>query len=123
MKRDIIETYIRAYNDKDVDAMMALFVPDVRFESVSNGTGVVRAETREELRDLARQSAAMFAERRQVATRWIESGDDVAVEIDFRCRLSVDIPDAARAGEEMTLRGASFFTIRDGRIARLVDYL
>jgi ketosteroid isomerase-like protein len=123
MKRDLIERYIRAYNGKDIDAMMALFDDLVRFESVSNGTGVVRTDSREELRALALQSAGLFTERRQTATGWVENGDDVAVEIDFQCRLAEDFPDMEKAGKEMTLRGASFFTIRNGRITRLVDYM
>ena len=28
-----------------------------------------------------------------------------------------------KAGQEIRLRGASFFTIRNGRITRLVDYM
>jgi hypothetical protein len=42
-------------------------------------------------------------------------------DIDYWCRLAKDLPDGRRAGREITLRGASFFTIRGGRISRLVD--
>ena len=47
----------------------------------------------------------------------------VALEIDYWCRLAKDLPDGKKAGQEIGLRGASFFTIRNGRICRLVDYM
>jgi len=34
-----------------------------------------------------------------------------------------DLPDGKKAGQEIRLRGASFFTISNGRISRLVDYM
>jgi len=121
--KETVEKYIGFYNDKNIDAMLELFSGDVVFESVSNTTGVVRTENREQLRDLALRSVALFEERCQTASGWVASGDDVAVEIDFRCRLAGDFPDAEKAGREMKLRGASFFTIRDGLIVRLADYM
>jgi hypothetical protein len=45
------------------------------------------------------------------------------VEIDNWCKLTKDFPSGQKAGEELRLRGASFFTIRGGLIARLVDYM
>ena len=121
--REIVEKYLRCYNEKNTNAMLELFSDDVRFESVSNTGGVVRTENKQQLRELASQTVEWFEERRQTASGWVESGDDVAVEIDFRCRLAMDFPDGKKAGQEMSLRGASFFTIRDGLIRRLTDYM
>jgi ketosteroid isomerase-like protein len=68
--RELVERYLRCYNEKNVDAMVELFAEDAAFESVSNTNGGVKT-----------------------------------------------------AGQEIRLRGASFFTIRDGRISRLADYM
>jgi ketosteroid isomerase-like protein len=103
--------------------MLELFAEDAAFESVSNTTGVVRTVGKEELRQLAMMSAEWFEQRRQTATAWVIGGDHVALEIDYWCRLAKDLPDGRKAGQEVKLRGASFFTIRDGRISRLVDYM
>jgi len=121
--RGLVERYLHCYNDKDVEAMVGLFAEDPVFESVSNTTGVVRTAGKEELRQLAMMSAEWFEQRRQTATAWVIDGDHVALEIDYWCRLAKDLPDGKEAGEELRLRGASFFTIRDGRISRLVDYM
>jgi steroid delta-isomerase-like uncharacterized protein len=121
--RELIERYLRCYNDKNVEAMVELFAEDAVFESVSNTTGVIRAAGREELRQLAKMSAEWFEQRRQTATAWVIDADHVALEIDYWCRLAKDLPDGRKAGQEIRLRGASFFTIRDGCISRLVDYM
>lgn len=121
--RALIERYIRCYNDKDVEAMLELFAEDAVFESVSNTTGVVRTNGKEELRRLALMSADYFESRCQTPVTWVLDETHVALEIDYWCRLARDLPDGKKAGQEMTLRGASFFTIQDGRIVRLVDYL
>jgi ketosteroid isomerase-like protein len=121
--RELIERYLRCYNDKDVDAMVALFTEDAVFESVSNTTGVIRTTSREELHQLAATSAEWFESRRQTATGWVIDDTHAALEIDYWCRLAKNLPDGKKAGQEIKLRGASFFTLRNGRISRLVDYM
>lgn len=121
--RELIERYLDCYNEKSVDRMLDLFAEDVVFESVSNTTGVIRTTGKEELRRLARRSVEYFEQRRQAPVSWVIDDTHVAVEIDYWCRLAQDLPDGHKAGAEMRLRGASFFTIKDGRIAKLVDYV
>jgi ketosteroid isomerase-like protein len=121
--RALIEKFISLYNAKEVGAMIELFTEDAVFESVSNTDGVTRAANREELRQLAMMGAEFFEERRQTPINWVLGEDRGAVEIDYWCRLAKDLPNGARAGEEMRLRGASFFTFREERICRLVDYM
>jgi ketosteroid isomerase-like protein len=121
--RELVERYLGYYNAKDVEGMLDLFAADVVFESVSNTTGVIRTVGKEELRRLALMSVEYFEQRRQTPAAWIIDASHVAVEIDYWCRLAKDLPEGHRAGEEMKLRGASFFTIQEGRITRLVDYM
>lgn len=121
--RELVERYLTYYNDKDVDGMLELFGEDVVFESVSNTTGVIRTTGKEELRRLALTSVEYFAQRRQTPVTWVVDDPHVAVEIGYWCRLAKDLQDGHKAGAEMRLREASFFTIQDGRIAKLVDYL
>ena len=121
--RQLIERYLRCYNDKDVDAMVDLFTDDAVFESVSNTTGVIRTNGKEDLRRLAKMSVEWFEQRRQTATAWVIDEAHIALEIDYWCRLAKDLPNGKKAGQEMRLRGASFFTLCNGRICRLVDYM
>jgi steroid delta-isomerase-like uncharacterized protein len=121
--RELVERYLCCYNAKDVEAMLELFAEDATFESVSNTTGVIRTADKEELRRLALMSVEYFEQRRQTPVAWVIDEAHVAVEIDYWCRLAQDLPEGHKAGEEMRLRGASFFTIQEGRITRLVDYM
>jgi steroid delta-isomerase-like uncharacterized protein len=121
--RELVERYLAHYNEKEVEAMLALFAEDAVFESVSNTTGVIRTTGKEELRRLALGSAVYFEQRRQTPVAWVVGDTHVAIEVDYWCRLAKDLPEGHKAGEAMRLRGASFFTIQDGRISRLVDYM
>ncbi len=121
--RGLVERYLGYYNARDVEAMLTLFTEEAVFESVSSATGVMRTEGKEELRRLALMSVEYFEQRRQTPVVWVIDDSHVAVEIDYWCRLAQDLPEGHKAGAEMRLRGASFFTMQDGRIARLVDYM
>jgi len=121
--KKIVESYLSDYNRKDIDAMLEHFADDAKFESVSNSSGVIRTENKKELHELASRSVEYFSERRQSVMVWVVNDDTVAIEIDYWCKVAKDIPNGKKAGEEMALRGASFFTIKDGLIKRLVDYM
>ena len=103
--------------------MLTHFAEDVIFESVSNTNGVIRTINKDELRKLANITVDYFIERRQTVLSWVVNDEKVAIEIDYWCKVAKDLPNGKKAGEEMTLRGASFFTIKDGLINKLVDYM
>jgi ketosteroid isomerase-like protein len=109
----IVSRYLDAYHRKDVAALIACFTDDVAFEHVSNAGGTTRADGRAALAALADESARLFLERSQTVKRAVVSGDQVALEIEFRATLT--------DGRALALRGASFMRLRDGRIAELLD--
>jgi steroid delta-isomerase-like uncharacterized protein len=117
----VVRAYLEAYNDKDVDALVACLADDVVFESVSGGAVTARASGREAFADLARQSAALFSERRQAVSDCIAAGNRVAIKVDFHAVVAGDWPNGWKAGETLSLKGASFFTLADGHIAEIVD--
>ena len=118
-----IESYINDYNRKDIDAMLVNFADDVIFESVSNTSGVIKVNNKKELSELAFMSVEYFSERRQSVLSWVIDDEQIAIEINYWCKIAKDLPNGKKAGEEMTLRGASFFTFKEGLITRLVDYM
>lgn len=120
---EIVQQYIHHYNSKNVAAMLDLFTEGAIFESVSGTSGVIRTQGKAELRQLAIMTVEFFEERRQTPVSWVVDGPHVALEIEYWCRLAKDLPDGKKAGEEVQLRGASFFTIDHGRISRLADYM
>jgi ketosteroid isomerase-like protein len=121
--RRLVEDYIQHYNAKDVESMLKLFTEDTIFESVSSASGIIRTEGKDKLRQIALKTLEIFEERRQTPTTMILGDNVAAVEIEYWCRLAMDLPDGKKAGDEMHLRGASFFVLKDGLIGKLTDYM
>jgi len=123
LNKNRIENYLNDYNRKDIDAMLVHFADDVIFESVSNTSGVIKVNNKKELSELAFMSVEYFSERRQSVLSWVIDAEKIAIEINYWCKIAKNLPNGKKAGEEMTLRGASFFTFKEGLITRLVDYM
>lgn len=120
-RKSLVERYLAAYNRFDIEGMLALLTPDVRFENVAGGTVNAQADGLEAFRALAEQGKAMFSAREQRLTSFDADGDSALAGIAWRGRFAVDIPDGPAAGTEMSLQGRSEFVFRDGRIALLRD--
>lgn len=118
---EILQRYLSAYEKKDVEAMLATMTPDVVFEDLPNGHEPTSTNGKEALWTLARQSAQCFSSRRQTVTDAVVAGDRVALQVVFEAVVACDLPNGWRAGQAVRLTGASFFTLRDGLIARVVD--
>lgn len=116
-----IDVYIRAYNAFDIDGMIALLSPEIRFENYSGGELTASADGINEFRRLAETAKSMFSEREQRMTSLKFDGDEAFAEIDYRGRLAADIPGGPAPGALLELKGTTEFTFRDGRIARIVD--
>ncbi|WP_426689491.1 nuclear transport factor 2 family protein [Rhodanobacter ginsengiterrae] len=120
-KQRVIERYLDAYNCFDVDGMLALLSPAVRFENVSGGQVSAATTGIDAFRELAGKGAAMFAERRQTAIAWTFNPASVLVTIAWRGVLAVEVPDGPPAGTELKLQGESEFEFAGGLISRIVD--
>lgn len=116
----IIQSYIDAYNRKDAAALVACVDDDVVFENVSNSGQSRKIEGRAAFADLAEQAATMFTTRHQAVTNAVVDGDRVAIEVDWTGTPAVDLKHM-KAGEPIAMRGASFMTIRDSLLTRIVD--
>lgn len=118
---ELINRYLAAYNAFDVDAMLAVLSPEVRFENYSGGQLTAASSGISEFRQLAEHAEALFSEREQRITA-IESHDGALIASIAYCgRLAADIPDGRRAGTVLELRGTSEFWFDQGLIAKIVD--
>ena len=116
----IIKSYLDAYNRKDVAALVDCVADIVVFENVSNAGQSLKIEGREAFAELAGQAATMFASRNQTVRTAVVNGDDIALEVDWTGTPAVDLG-PMQAGVEIVMRGASFMTIANGKIVRIVD--
>lgn len=116
----IIQSYLDAYNRKDVEALVACVADDVIFENVSNAGQSLKIQGRAAFAELARQAATMFSSRHQSIRNAVIDGDHVALEVDWAGTPAIDLG-SMKAGEQFVMRGASFMTIEAGMLARIVD--
>lgn len=121
-KENLIQRYVRAYNDFDIDGMLATMHPECTFQNVSGGEVNAAASGTAQLRALAERSKELFSSRFQKITAFHHDDDAVNVDVDYEGVLRVDIPGGPRAGESLRLAGKSVFRFRDGLIHALTDY-
>jgi ketosteroid isomerase-like protein len=62
----------------------------------------------------------MFTTRHQPIANAVVDGDRVATEVDWTGTAAVDLG-LMKAGEPIAMRGASFMTITEGLLTRIVD--
>lgn len=116
-----IAAYLDAYNARDVEAMLACLAPDVRFRNLTDGAVTAEADGLAAFAELARAGAAAFSSRRQSVTNAITVAETTLAEIAYEAVVAQDLPNGWRAGETITLTGASLFRLADGLIAEIVD--
>ena len=117
----LIERYVAAYNEFDVDGMLETLAPDVRFENWSGGQLTASSDGRDAFRVLAEQAKTVFAEREQRDTAPAPPGYPLVGAIAWRGLLPVAVPGGPPAGTRLALRGESEFVVRDGQLALVVD--
>ena len=101
---------------------MACVTEDVIFENISNSGQNMRLDGRDAMGEVARLSINAFSYRRQKIISFIDGGDKASAEVQFEGKAAVDLPNGTKAGEMLTLVGASFFEIRSGLLCRIADY-
>jgi SnoaL-like domain len=120
-KREIIERYIEAYNTFDIDLMLSLLHPEVRFKNLSNGEINAQTVGKSEFESLARQSATLFKTRTQTVKSFEITGDKVTIEINFYAVLAKALSNDIKAGDKLALQGTSEFIFKDGLIWSIID--
>ncbi len=120
--RSLVERYIDAYNRKGVAAMLALVHPQVNFQNIAGGEVNANTHGIAELEALARQSQALFSERRQTLQTFALQGPVAMVTVAFHAVVAADLPALGlKQGDVMDLAGRSEFEFRDGLISKITD--
>jgi len=120
-KQELIGHYIKAYNTFDIDSMLALLHPDIRFTNLSNGKITAQTAGKSEFESLARLSATLYRTRAQTIKSLKITGDKVIAEIHFNAVLAKALSNDVKAGDKLILQGRSEFIFKDGLIWSIVD--
>ncbi|WP_022851713.1 nuclear transport factor 2 family protein [Limisalsivibrio acetivorans] len=120
--RRIIENYIDAYNNFDIDGMLADMDTEVDFKNYANDRVNMQVKGIDELREAAEMAAELFSTRSQTIKSFSFEPDKAEIEIDYYGVLAVDVPNGPKAGTEMHMEGRSIFRFQDGFIVSLEDF-
>lgn len=117
----IIDQYIKAYNEFDIDGMLKNVHPDVEFKNIAGGEINVHIQGLDNLKKQAKDSTKLLKKREMHITEQKINGDSVENKIDFKAVLNVDIPDGPKAGELVKFKGESRFKFKGDKIISIED--
>ncbi|OXA95546.1 nuclear transport factor 2 family protein [Flavobacterium hercynium] len=121
-KEKIVHNYIEAYNQFDVEKMIADFDESIVFENSQNGEINLTLNGIKEFTAQAEKGKEYFSARKQTITSFIQDEITAIVEIDYYAVLAIDFPNGLKAGQELNMKGKSVFQFSDDKIVRLTDF-
>jgi len=119
--KQLIETYLEAYNRFDVAGMLAPLHENVVFSNISNGEVSLTTTGKAAFRQQAEQATRYFSTREQRVTDWQVSGPRVEVAIAYSAVAAIEFPNGLKPGDTLQLQGRSVFEIENGRIISIED--
>ena len=117
----LIEAYIQAYNQFDVEGMTQNLHDQVVFQNVSQGEVDMNLEGKEAFQTQAEAAKAYFSERKQTITSWDFQDNQVTIDIDYVAILAMDFPNGMKAGDTLQMKGQSAFVFEGEKIIRITD--
>lgn len=120
-QQSVIEHYVNAYNNFDIDGMTRDLDENIVFENISNGQVELRTDGIEAFRQQAASAKQYFQEREQRISSWEFESGSITVEIDYRAVLAIDLPNGLKAGDALELKGRSTFKFEGDKIIHLID--
>ncbi len=120
-QKRIIENYIEAYNNFDVDKMLTNLHENIVFKNISNGEVNLTTSGISEFQTQAEQAKNLFSQREQKITEIRFEDDSAQVEIDYYGVFAVDLPNGLKAGDKIELKGKSIFRFKDEKIYEITD--
>lgn len=117
----VIENYIQAYNQFDIEGMLTDLHEDVVFENISEGILTLRTEGIDEFHTQAEKAMNCFSQREQIIRNWDIQLDKVVIDIDYKATLATDLPNGMKQGDILQISGQSEFVFEEDKIIKIVD--
>lgn len=116
----VVEKFAAAYNDGDMEGLLALCAEDLTVIHHNRG---IEVHGREGLRGLLESFAGAFPDKRFLEPTFVlAQGETVVVEHTWTGTAQADVPGFAAAGEVAKMDLSTRYTIRDGLIVEYHDF-
>ncbi len=116
-----IQNYIEAYNQFDIERMVADFDESIVFENIQNGQINLILNGIKEFTTQAEKAKEYFSVRKQTITSLIHDEITTIAEINYYAVIAMDLANGLKAGQELNMKGRSIFQFSDNKIVRLAD--
>lgn len=117
----IVDSYIQAYNQFDIEGMVTMLDPEIEFENRSQGEVNVATAGIQAFRQLAEQSRTLFSKRKQTLLSLDISDPMTIAQIDFVGILKADLPNGMKQGEAIRMKGRTEFLFANQKIRKITD--
>lgn len=120
-KKRIIEDYVAAYNNFDIENMLRDMDERVVFRNISDGEVNLMTNGIDEFRKQAESAKELFSLREQKITGLKFDETTAEAKISYRGTLAADLPEGLKAGSEIALDGKSIFHFAGDKISGIDD--
>lgn len=120
-RKKIIENYVNAYNNFDVETLLKDVDEKIVFRNISNGELNLFLNGIDEFRAQAEHAVTLFSEREQKITGWKLDESQIEINIFYQATLAVDLPENVQAGSKIELEGKSIFRFDGDKIVEIED--
>ncbi|BBB68739.1 hypothetical protein UNDYM_4486 [Undibacterium sp. YM2] len=121
-KNELIDTYLHAYNNFDIEGMLKLLHEEINFHNISGEEVTVSTAGKQEFFKLADMSRNFFSSREQVPLRRdVLDNGNVRLQISFNAVVGMDLPNGLKQGQQLQLQGVSEFAFEDKLIKSITD--
>jgi hypothetical protein len=121
LQKQVVEGYIKSYNDFDTNGMTKNLTENVVFKNVVNGNVELTTKGIAEFKEQAESAKQYFVQRKQTIESWDFINSKVIVDIDYRAVLAIDLPNGLKAGDTLELKGKSEFEFEKEKIKSITD--
>lgn len=122
MEREkIINDYINAYNNFDIEKKLTNLDEHIKFQHISNGVTNMTLTDLNSFRKQAEQAKTLFTTRKQTIKSWTHLENLTEIEIEYNAILAIDLANGLKKGDNLNLRGKSIFKFSGNKIIELTD--
>jgi ketosteroid isomerase-like protein len=117
----IIQSYIEAYNNFDVEGMTEDLHENIVFKNIANQEVNLTTVGKAEFKNQANQAKQLFKSRKQTITSTIVNEDSFEIMIDYQGVIAIDLPNGMKENDEIKLVGKSIFSFENDKIIAITD--
>lgn len=119
--KEIIQEYFDAYNEFDIERMVALLTEDVSFKNISNGKIILEINGKKSYKHQAESAVPLFEKRKMTINELSFNKDNVEVRLKFKGILGIDVPEDHKKGDKIEDEGRTILKFRDDKICSIED--